>query len=518
MRKNVPVSNTERTFSEGVKLISVTDLKGKIVDCNAAFVDVSGYRRDELIGQPHNLVRHPDMPPAAFAVMWTQLKAGLPWMGLVKNRCKNGDFYWVDAYVMPITENGQTVGYESVRICPKRDDVKRAETVYRKMRENKSSVNVGGLFNLENILLALSALIIGLTAWLSSFESALMVFAFLLSVYVVVLKRQQGHFLRYLQHKLGKAAFKHPVATATYTRQSSTIGDISVGIKSLHSRLGTILTRIENGASDVEKEMKVSYSSISNAKAKIQHQQEETDLIATSMTEMSSTISEVSHNIAETAEYASKASDITQNAAIAGNDARLSIETLNATVMSIGESVNRVAALAEKISTSSNLIDQIAEQTNLLALNAAIEAARAGEHGRGFAVVADEVRHLASKTQSLTQEIDKAIEDLLNGVKATSKVAEEGVMMSKESLNKVAVEDELVKEVNVVVGEIAARSLQMAAATQQQSIVIEETSHQVHKIAKLGHENTQEMEATEVSLLRSTESTQALYELVKRFK
>lgn len=518
MKRNLPVSSTERTFPEGVKLISVTDLKGKILDCNTAFVDVSGYNKKELIGQPHNLVRHPDMPSAAFDVMWTQLKAGFPWMGLVKNRCKNGDFYWVDAYVMPITENGHTVGYESVRICPKREDVKRAETVYRKINENKSSFNPSGLFNLEHILLVLSAVIIGLTVWLGSFESALFLFSFLLSVYVVVLKRQQGKFLDYLQHKLGKAAFKHPVATATYTRQSSTVGDISVGIKSLHSRLGTILTRIENGASEVEKEMKMSYSSISSAKVKIQYQQEETDLIATSMTEMSSTISEVSQNIAETAEYASKASDITQHAAIAGNDARLSIETLNATVMSIGESVNHVAALADKISTSSNLIDQIAEQTNLLALNAAIEAARAGEYGRGFAVVADEVRHLASKTQSLTQEIDKAIEDLLKGVKATSKVAEEGVIMSKESLSKVAVEDELVKEVNLVVGEIAARSLQMAAATQQQSIVIEETSHQVHKIAKLGHENTQKMESTEASLLRSTESTKALYELVKRFK
>tara|TARA_R110001606_G_scaffold103857_4_gene227023 strand:- start:2757 stop:4313 length:1557 start_codon:yes stop_codon:yes gene_type:complete len=518
MRKNLPVTNTERTFSEGVKLISVTDLKGKIVDCNSAFVEVSGFRKDELVGQPHNLVRHPDMPPAAFAVMWAQLSVGLPWMGLVKNRCKNGDFYWVDAYVMPITENGKTIGYESVRTCPNRIYVKRAESLYRRINENKSSLTAGAVFNLENVTLLLAGILIGLTLLFCSFEYAVFLFAVLMSIYVVILKWQQGTFLNYLQHKLGNAAFKHPLATATYTSQTSYIGDISVGIKSLHSRLGTILTLIENGAADVEKEMNASHKSISSTKVKILNQQSETDLIATSMTEMSATIQEVSQNITETADFVGKVSEITKNATLAGNEAKLSIEKLNATVVSIGESVNHVSSLAEKISVSTNMIDQIAEQTNLLALNAAIEAARAGEHGRGFAVVADEVRHLASKTQTLTQEIDKAIEGLLNGVKATSKVAEEGVLLSRESLNRVELEDKLVKEVNLVVGEIADRSLQMAAVTQQQSIVIEETTHQVYNIAKIGHENTQEMEVTEASISRSTESTKALYELVKRFK
>ena len=126
MRRNLPVTQIERTFPAEQKLISSTDLKGIIRHCNDAFEAISGYSRAELIGQPHNIVRHPDMPPAAYKNMWDHLKAGRPWMGVVKNRCKNGDYYWVHAYVTPVAENGVVVGYESVRVKPHASDVARA--------------------------------------------------------------------------------------------------------------------------------------------------------------------------------------------------------------------------------------------------------------------------------------------------------------------------------------------------------------------------------------------------------
>lgn len=118
MRQNMPVTNQEKTFSKDEKLITTTDLKGKILHCNDAFVKISGFDKSELIGSPHNIVRHPDMPKEAFKIMWDTLKQGKAWMGLVKNRCKNGDFYWVDAYVTPVTEGGKVIGYESVRTVP----------------------------------------------------------------------------------------------------------------------------------------------------------------------------------------------------------------------------------------------------------------------------------------------------------------------------------------------------------------------------------------------------------------
>src|SRR5690554_228614 len=96
-------------------LISTTDLKGAITWACDNFVQVSGFSRQEMVGQNHNLVRHPDMPPAAFKDLWDTIKSGKSWKGMVKNRCKDGRYYWVDAFVSPITKDGQITGYQSVR-------------------------------------------------------------------------------------------------------------------------------------------------------------------------------------------------------------------------------------------------------------------------------------------------------------------------------------------------------------------------------------------------------------------
>jgi len=119
-------------FPDGFSLVSKTDTKGLITYANDMFVEVSGYSNEELIGKNHNLVRHPDMPAAAFEDMWTSLKQDLPWHGIVKNRCKNGDYYWVDARVVPIRKNGATIGYMSVRGVPTQQEVAAAEHAYKK--------------------------------------------------------------------------------------------------------------------------------------------------------------------------------------------------------------------------------------------------------------------------------------------------------------------------------------------------------------------------------------------------
>lgn len=138
MRNNQPVTQREVTLSADNHLVSSTNLKGVITHCNDHFIRISGFSKEELNGSPHNLVRHPDMPTAAFADLWNTVKAGQHWMGLVKNRTKNGDHYWVDAYVTPLYEGDQIVGYESVRIAPSREQISRAEKAYKLLNGGKN--------------------------------------------------------------------------------------------------------------------------------------------------------------------------------------------------------------------------------------------------------------------------------------------------------------------------------------------------------------------------------------------
>ena len=131
MKNNQPVTQREVTFPANEYLVSRTDLKGIITYANDAFVKISGFTRDELIGKNHNMVRHPDMPMAAFKDLWATVQSGMPWRGLVKNRCKNGDFYWVEAFVVPIRKNGQIVGYQSVRTPAQAQKRAAADSAYK---------------------------------------------------------------------------------------------------------------------------------------------------------------------------------------------------------------------------------------------------------------------------------------------------------------------------------------------------------------------------------------------------
>ncbi len=143
MKNNQPVTQHEALFPPNCYLVSKTDLKGAITYANDAFIAISGFSREELLGQNHNIVRHPDMPPAAFADLWRTVKAGMPWRGLVKNRCKNGDFYWVQALVVPLKKDGVVTGYMSVRTPPERSQVADAEALYARLRQGNGKLPGG---------------------------------------------------------------------------------------------------------------------------------------------------------------------------------------------------------------------------------------------------------------------------------------------------------------------------------------------------------------------------------------
>jgi len=142
MRNNIPVTNSEHVLRDSETIVSKTDMKGKITYVNQDFLRISGFSENELIGAPHNIVRHPDMPVEAFEDLWRTLKSGKAWTGVVKNRCKNSDYYWVEANVAPLIENGNVVGYTSTRVKPSREQVSAAGEVYRSIQAGDKSFQI----------------------------------------------------------------------------------------------------------------------------------------------------------------------------------------------------------------------------------------------------------------------------------------------------------------------------------------------------------------------------------------
>ncbi|MBS3797901.1 PAS domain-containing methyl-accepting chemotaxis protein [Pseudoalteromonas sp. BDTF-M6] len=514
MRTNLPVTQNERHFAKDQKLISVTDLQGNILDCNQAFIDISGYSREELIGQPHNLVRHPDMPGAAFATMWRYLKAGQPWMGLVKNRCKNGDHYWVDAYVTPITEHGQVVGYESVRSCPAREDVNRAAALYERVNANKSRLTLPDNSEFYVLMVAFVA-----AAVLWFFEKTLA--AEVVMVGSVILFAAFNTFSRLRLKKrldqLIEGRFNDPLAVLSYCDHSGPLGRLHVAVKAERAHLGTILTRIDDAAARVADDAQVSFNLSTNAGQQIDAQHQQTEQVATAMNEMTATIAEVSQNVNLTSEQARAANELAIEGSEVAQKTRASIETLGHTVAQISDSVRGVSEQSGYIAAAAQMIEQIAEQTNLLALNAAIEAARAGEQGRGFAVVADEVRQLAQRTQRSTGEIQGIINELNARSEQAVVIAEQGQQESLMGLEEVERSTHMLAGIVQAVANINDMATQMAAAVEEQAHVSEDINRQVVGIAELANDSQQSSVQAQSAITRLTKVADDLCELVVRF-
>ncbi|OBX76010.1 diguanylate cyclase [Moraxella atlantae] len=137
--RTVYTTNNELPYPDGKLIVSRVDLDGNITHANDAFVDISGYTREELIGAPQHILRHPDMPKAAYADLWATVKAGNKWHGYVKNLCKDGSYYWVYATAVPNVRRGETVGYTSVRRKPSRSKIQETEAQYTALRQEEQA-------------------------------------------------------------------------------------------------------------------------------------------------------------------------------------------------------------------------------------------------------------------------------------------------------------------------------------------------------------------------------------------
>jgi len=520
MKINLPVTDNEFKLTEQHSIVSTTDLKGITTYTNKDFIDISGFEKDELIGKNHNVVRHPDMPIEAFADLWNTLKDGRSWMGIVKNRCKNGDYYWVDAYVTPTFENGQVSGYQSVRAKPDQDCVDRADQLYTALREKKLPRFKLPAMNLATRLflsfaLCLSILFGGLFSMGELSATALVaLLPALVAAYLI--PRWLTRPLQQLVRE-AEAIVDNPVMQQVYIGSTDELGKPLLAIKMLQARLRTVINRVTDSSASLSTVTTQTAARAEQTTQGILRQQMETDQVATAINEMSATVLEVAKNTQQAAEAANDAHQTT-------NEGQQKMIGIMDSINHLAEEVQRTAEVIKQLEEKSNnigvvldVIKNIAEQTNLLALNAAIEAARAGEQGRGFAVVADEVRTLAQRTQTSTEEIEKMIAELQNGTREATLVMQNSCDQATASVDQASQGCESLKSIAEKVNTINEMNVQIATAAEEQSAVSEEINRSIVKISQVADESSQSAKETINANTHLVELTQRFDNMARQF-
>ena len=464
MRLNTPVVNTEFEVSDTLAIVSMTDLKGNINYANPYFIEASGFTEQELIGAPQNILRHPDMPATAFADLWATVKSGLPWMGLVKNRRKNGEYYWVQAIVTPTMENGACVGYTSVRSKLSREQVAAATELYRQEKETPGRLvldhgrvvgsgwtgrlaaaaqislgkRVGIIFS---FLLAVIGVLgwavsapeasaqMGLNTWLSALAAAAMIVA-ATSWYFLATKvaSPMKTLIRATQAMAGG-----DLTGKFETERAGEVGQLMRALYQLNTNLHSILGDIRSNFGSMMSDT----GDLASGNTDLS---ERTDTQAATLEETAASMEELTSTVKLNADRSTEGTQAAGNAlAIADKGGQIMAKIVS-TIADISESSSKITDIV-------GIINGIASQTNLLALNAAVEAARAGEAGRGFAVVATEVRSLAQRSAEAAKEIKQLIDNSTEKVQTGTVLASEAGATMQDIIASVNNVTDIIKDI-----------------------------------------------------------------------
>nr|WKF55824.1 Aerotaxis receptor [Paraburkholderia busanensis] len=527
MRENLPVTDDEYVLSGQDVIITRTDLQGRIVYANEAFLRSSGYPHAEVIGAPQNIVRHPEMPEEAYRDLWDTIGRDRPWTGVVKNRRKQGGFYWVLANVTPVFERGEKVGYMSVRTKPTAVQIARATRLYAKLAAPRGrhlrlaggTLVRNGVAGLADRLLRLP---VNLRVWATM--------AALIAVIVLEACVASGVFLAH-----GWTAASAPAGAASQaarlwqawllagvgggvaiacgiylTRnllmplQALNAGALSVLNGHIQQAfpergdaqtrmLGRMLNQMNAKLVGVLIDAKLSIDAIRDKTHEFARGNSD---LATRTDEQASAIEQTTASLAEITETAEQNALGAERANTSGRQTAESAEVAAGEVQKTVAVMERVREHSRKISDITSVIDAIAFQTNIIALNASVEAARAGQYGRGFAVVASEVRSLAQRAAGAAKEIKNLIETSLQTVTTATQTA----ARAGETMNTV----------EQTVTQLTRTLYDIALASRGQSVQIAQINEAVGQVAGLTQRNAALVEQSAVASSDLQQQTQSM--------
>ncbi|MGJ7262607.1 methyl-accepting chemotaxis protein [Morganella morganii] len=483
MKNNMPVTQHEYSLNDNAILMSTTDIQSHITYANSAFITASGFEEELLTGQPHNIIRHPDMPPAVFADMWYTLQQGDSWTGIIKNRCRNGDHYWVRANVTPVWHDKKLTGYISVRTVPTRDEIKKSASLYSRLKSNK----LNGYRLFKGIIIRKGKLaFLSLLKWLPVGQR---INYSLLTVMLLTLALVFSPLNPFIQAG-GVAALFILLSVYLQSQVSQPVKLLLSQMKKVVSgrkpdpvhmdrvdEIGLLMRLVNQSGLNLNSLVDDVSTQVAGIRAINQRVSQETTALHTRSEEASAhlqqtavAIEEISSAVQQTAESVYLTMNIAGNAS---NSATQSNETMQKTI----DMMHTISADNNQIVDIIGVIDRIAFQTNILALNASVEAARAGDAGRGFSVVAAEVRNLALHSASAAKEIKTLIEKNAANVRTGVTMAEQTETQLGEMVTDVLKMSSMINEIGL--------------ATKEQTQALELINESVARIGTMTGNNTE---------------------------